>query len=285
MASSIDESTIEYQQSAWERFKKNINCQLNNVNTSNLSLIIRELFHNNIIRSCGLFAHRIIRVQIASPFYTPVYAALVSVINTMLSKIGELTAKYLISSFRRTYQENDKTNCLATTTFIGHFVNQNILHNMLALGMLVFLLENPTDNSVELEIEFLKMCGKKLSQVSPHGLDSVFSTLKKLLHQSTLNKHTQFMIEALFAIGKDQFKANPIIQLGLALVDENVQFTHMMTLDDLCESGPMFNIFQYDDQYEENEKEYEKIRRKILVHSSHDKEGNEKKEEQGSDIA
>ncbi|CAF5107710.1 unnamed protein product, partial [Rotaria sp. Silwood1] len=125
-ALSIDESTIEYQQSAWERFKNNINCQLNNVNTLNLSLIIRELFYNNIIRSCGLFAHRIIRVQIASPFYTPVYAALASVINRMLSKIGELTAKHLISSFRRTYQENDKTNCLATTTFIGHFVNQNI---------------------------------------------------------------------------------------------------------------------------------------------------------------
>ena len=39
--------------------------------------------------------------------------------------------------------------------------------------MLVLLLENPSDDSVELAIGFLKECGQKLSQVSPRGLDSV----------------------------------------------------------------------------------------------------------------
>ena len=33
--------------------------------------------------------------------------------------------------------------------------------------MLVFLLENPSDDCVELAIGFLKECGQKLSQVSP----------------------------------------------------------------------------------------------------------------------
>jgi len=56
------------------------------------------------------------------------------------------------------------------------------------------------DDSVELAIGFLKECGQKLSQVSPRGLDSVFSTLRNLLHQSSLNKRTQYMIEVIFAV-------------------------------------------------------------------------------------
>ena len=47
------------------------------------------------------------------------------------------------------------------------------------------------------------------------------------------------MIEVLFAVRKDQFKANPAISAGLDLVDENDQYTHMFTLDDPCEPEPM----------------------------------------------
>ncbi|CAF4356414.1 unnamed protein product [Rotaria sp. Silwood2] len=268
----IDESTIEYQRSAWERLKKSINSKINKVNTSNLPSIIRELFNNNIIRGRGLLAHNIIRAQIASPFYTPVYAALVSVINTILPEIGELIAKHLISSFHHTYEQNDKINCLSTIKFIGHFINQNILHSLVALEMLVVLLENPTDDSVELAIEFLNICVEKLSQVSLHGLDSVFSTLNNLLNESSLNECTLHIIEVLFAIRKDQFKVNPMIQPGLDLVDESDQHTHIITLDDPCEPEPMLNIFRYDDQYEENENEYEEFRRKIISESYGDKQ-------------
>ncbi len=111
--------------------------------------------------------------------------------------------------------------------------------------MLVLLLENPSDDSVELAIGFLKECGQKLSQVSPRGLDSVFSTLRNLLHESTLDKRTQYMIEVLFAVRKDQFKAHPAIPTGLDLVDENDQYTHMLTLDDACEPEPMLGMSHF----------------------------------------
>jgi pre-mRNA-splicing factor CWC22 len=107
--------------------KKTINGRVNKINTSNLSLIIRELFKDNIVRGRGLLSRGIIQAQSASPFYTSVYAALVSVINTKFPQIGELIVKRLISSFRRTYQRNDKANCLATTRFIAHLVNQNVV--------------------------------------------------------------------------------------------------------------------------------------------------------------
>jgi pre-mRNA-splicing factor CWC22 len=265
-----DKSSPEYQRLAWEALKKTINGRVNKVNTANLPLIIRELFKDNIVRGRGLLSRGIIQAQTASPFYTSVYAALVSVINTKFPQIGELIVKRLISSFRRTYQRNDKSNCLATTKFIAHLVNQNILHEIVALQILVLLLENPSDDSVELAIGFLKECGQKLSQVSPRGLDSVFSTLRNLLHESSLDKRTQYMIEVLFAVRKDQFKAHLAVQSGLDLVDENDQYTHMLTLDDPCEPEPMLDVFKYDEQYEENEEKYKEIRRTILDESSGD---------------
>ncbi|CAF1538295.1 unnamed protein product, partial [Rotaria sordida] len=60
--------------------------------------------------------------------------------------------------------------------------------------------------------------------------------LRNLLHESPLNKRIQYMIEVLFAVRKDQFKANPS---GLDLVNENVQYTHMFALDDPCKLEPM----------------------------------------------
>ena len=66
---------------------------------------------------------------------------------------------------------------------------------------------------MELAIGFLKECGQKLSQVCPRGLDSIFTTLRNLLHESTLDKRTQYMIEVLFAVRKDKFKAKNWVQL------------------------------------------------------------------------
>jgi pre-mRNA-splicing factor CWC22 len=139
-ASLTNKSTPEYQRLAWEALKKTINGRVNKVNTSNLPLIIRELFKDNIVRGRGLLARGVIQAQTASPFYTHVYAALVSVLNTKFPQIGELIVKRLISSFRRTYQRNDKNNCLATTRFIAHLVNQNVVCILEPGILLAFLL-------------------------------------------------------------------------------------------------------------------------------------------------
>jgi pre-mRNA-splicing factor CWC22 len=49
-----------------------------------------------------------IQAQIVSSFDTPVYAALVPVINSKIPQIGELVVKSLIASFRQPYLQNDK---------------------------------------------------------------------------------------------------------------------------------------------------------------------------------
>ncbi|CAF1196575.1 unnamed protein product [Rotaria sordida] len=97
--------------------------------------------------------------------------------------------------------------------------------------MLVSLLRNPSDDSVELAIELIKECGQKLSQGYPRILDSFFSTLKNLLHESSLDK------------------PNPPIPSGLDLVDEDDQYKHTISLHDPGELEPMLDVFQYDEQF------------------------------------
>ena len=69
-------------------------------------------------------------------------------------------------------------------------------------------------------------------QVSPRGIHAIFERLRHVLHESTLDKRTQYMIEVMFQVRKDGFKDNPSVAEELDLVEEDDQFTHMITLDD-----------------------------------------------------
>ena len=77
-----DKSGAAYQRIAWEALKKSIHGHINKVNTSNIGIITRELLKENIVRGRGLLTRSIIQAQAASPTFTAVYAALVSVINS-----------------------------------------------------------------------------------------------------------------------------------------------------------------------------------------------------------
>lgn len=47
---------------------------------------------------------------------------------------------------------------------------QSVVHEVIALEMLALLLENPTDDSVEVAVGFVKEIGSKLQDVSPQVL-------------------------------------------------------------------------------------------------------------------
>ena len=128
--------------------------------------------------------------------------------------------KRLIINFKRGYKRNDKTRCVSSTRFIGHLVNQQVAHEVLALEILTLLLEAPTDDSVEVGISFLKECGQKLTEVSPRGIHAIFERLRNVLHESKLDKRTQYMIEVMFQVRKDGFKDNPSVLEELDVVEE-----------------------------------------------------------------
>lgn len=268
-----DKQSEQYQRLAWDALKKSINGLVNKVNIGNISIIVRELFQENLVRGRGILAKAIMQAQVFSPTFTQVYAALVAVINTRLPQVGELLCKRLIVTFRKSYKRQDKSKCQQTIKFIAHLVNQNVCHEIIALETLSLLLqENPTDDSVEVAITFLKEVGFKLAELSPRGLTVVMERLRHILHEGMVNLRTQYAIEVMMAVRKDGFKEHLPIREGLDLVEEEDQITHMLQLDGKYQVEDMLNIFRYDKTYLENEANYKGIRDEILG-SSDDSDG------------
>lgn len=103
-----DKSSEQYQRLTWEALKKSINGLINKINTSNIKMIIPELFGENLVRGRGLFCRSIMKAQSASLRFTPVYAAVAAVINAKLPDVGALLLARLVVQFRRAYRRNDK---------------------------------------------------------------------------------------------------------------------------------------------------------------------------------
>eukprot|EP00106_Octopus_bimaculoides_P013778 XP_014781220.1 PREDICTED: pre-mRNA-splicing factor CWC22 homolog [Octopus bimaculoides] len=263
-----DKSSVAYQRLSWEALRKSINGHINKVNVTNIIGIVRDLFQENIVRGRGLLARSLLQAQIASPTFTHVYAALVAIINTKFPQNGELILRRLIIQFRRAFKRNDKTVCISSCRYIAHLVNQQVAHEVIALEILTLLLENPTNNSVEVAVGFLKECGQKLTEVSPRGVNAIFERLKNILHEGKLEMRTQYIIEVMFAVRKDGFKDHPAVIDELDLVLEADQFTHLLTLDDAVGGDDILNVFKQDDNFLENEEKYNLLKEEILNSSS-----------------
>lgn len=235
-AEITDKSSESYQRISWEALKKSIHGYINKINVDNIGIVTRELLKENIVRGRGLLCRSIIQAQAASPTFTHVYAALVAIVNSKFPNIGELLLQRLVIAFRRGFRRNDKVICVTASKFIAHLVNQRVAHEVLALEILTLLVETPTDDSVEVAIAFLKECGQKLTEVTGKGVNAIFDMLKNILHEGRLEKRVQYMIEVVFQVRKDGFKDHlPVIE-QLELVEEDDQFTHLITLDEATET-------------------------------------------------
>lgn len=54
-------------------------------------------------------------------------------------------------------------------------MNQQVAHEIIALELLALMLENPTDDSVEVAVGFVKECGSILQDLSPKGLHGEYA--------------------------------------------------------------------------------------------------------------
>ncbi|KAG1681290.1 hypothetical protein FOA52_007336 [Chlamydomonas sp. UWO 241] len=285
MADVSDRVSPEYQRLTWEALKKSVNGIINKVNGMNIKAILVEVFRENLVRGRGLFCRSMMKSQLASPAFSPVYAGLVAVVNTKFPELGELLLGRLLLQFKRSYKRNDKPVCSAAARFLGHLINQGVAHEVLALEMLILMLESPSDDSVEMAVEFTKEVGSHLADVSPSGLNSVFERFRSILHEGEIDKRVQFIIEGLFAIRKAGFTEHPAIKPELDLVEAEDQITHELGLDDNPDAQTGLDIFKVDDEYEEHERQHKAIMREILgeddVSDDEGKDGKEK--ESGSE--
>lgn len=205
---------------------------INKVNISNIQNVVVELFNENIHRGRGLLARSIIKAQMASPNFTHVYAALISVINTKVPEMGLLIAKRIIIQFKRSFGRNNKIVCVATTRMVAHLVNQKVVGEYLALQILMILLSSPTEDSVEIACDFMIEVGQVLAEITPAGSIAIFERFKSLLHEAEIEQKAQYSIENLFAVRKTGFKEHPGVLPDLDLVEPIDQITHQLDIEE-----------------------------------------------------
>ena len=56
MQEAQNKASPEFQRMTWEALKKSINSLINKVTKANISAIIAEIFHENLVRGRGLYA-------------------------------------------------------------------------------------------------------------------------------------------------------------------------------------------------------------------------------------
>ena len=279
-----DKTSVEYQRMAWEALKKSITGLINKANESVLKFIVPELFTENLVRGRGLFCRSIMKAQAASLPFTPIYAAMAAIVNTKLPQVGELLLKRLVIQFRKAFKRNDKSVCLSSTTFIAHLCNHLVADEVIAAEILLLLLHKPTDDSVEIAVGFAREVGHHLEEMNPAIANAVFDQFRSILHESDVEKRTQYMIEVLFQIRKDRYKDNPAIKDELDLVEEEDQITHSVKLDDQnIDVQDGLNVFKYDPDWEEHEAEYRKLKAEILGEGSDDEDEDADSDESSDD--
>ena len=270
---SVDMGGEEYQRDSWEALKKSINGLVNKLSVANIKQIIPEFFEENLIRGKGLFCKAILRAQQASPGFTHLYASLVAVINTKLPEHGELVLKRVIFNFKRAYKRRDKISSTALCKLVAHLVNQQVAHELLALELLIVLLDQPTNESVELAVNFTKEVGQILCELSPQGLNAIFQTFRNILHEGDTDKRVQYVIEDLFAIRKTGFKEFPPVIPDLDLVEKEDQITFELGFQEEIDIEENLDTFTLDPDFEGNENVWLEIKREILGDDDDDEEG------------
>lgn len=153
---------------------------------------------------------------------------------------------------------------MATTKMLAHLINQKVLHDFAGLQLLSLLLENPTEDGVEIACDFMIECGQVLSELTPAGVNAIFERFKGILHEGEIERKVQYSIENLFAIRKSGFKDHPGVIPELDLVEEEDQILHQIMLDDDIDGEEQLNIFKFDPFYEKTEEEWNEIKREIL---------------------
>jgi pre-mRNA-splicing factor CWC22 len=263
-ASFTDKKSAEFQRMAWEALKKSIQGMINKCNVANIKQIVPELFSENLVRGRGLFCRAIMKAQAASLPFTNIYAAMVAIVNTKLPQVGDLLVRRLIVQFRKSFRRNDKAVAVASSTFLSHLVNTQVVHEVLIAEILLLLLNKPTDDSVEIAVGIMKEVGQFLEEMNAAIANAIFDQFRNILHEADIDKRTQYMIEVLFQVRKDKYKDNPAVKEELDLVEEDDQHTHQHTLEDEIKVEDGLNIFKLDADYEEHEAQYQKLKAEIL---------------------
>ncbi|KAG6374996.1 armadillo-type protein [Boletus reticuloceps] len=237
------------------------------------------------------------KAQASSLPFTPVFTALVTIINTKLPLLGDLVLTRLISQFRRAFKQNNKAShsCITFQSSTYNSARLSVIRplpllltsstKLLYMKSLHFKFSSCCSSDqlmtpLRLPLGSLVKSGAFLTENSPKANATVFERFRAVLNEGTICHHVQYMIEVLMQVRKDKYKDNPILPEGLDLVEEDEQITHQIQLEDDLQVHEGLNIFKFDPNYLENEEKYKAIRAEILGENSDEESGTESSEEE-----
>ncbi|XP_026818793.1 pre-mRNA-splicing factor CWC22 homolog [Rhopalosiphum maidis] len=252
----MDKSSDVYQRTTWDKLHTSIVYLVSKVNGINIGTVKKELLKQNIIRGKHLFCNSIIHAQIASCSNdTHVYATLVAVINLAFPEIGKLIVDAILMKFQCAYFEYEESDAVASVVFIGHLINHNVVDEKLAIELLDLLFEEPSLFSIEIAIEFLEICSKRVSEVFKNFLNEIFDKIR-----SFLNDEHDEKVRSSLSLKLSQFDENGFKFKHLDLLPTNdCQITHFATFDSTVDAT-LYNIeYEYDPEFESNEKIYKSL--------------------------
>ncbi|GCA62464.1 hypothetical protein KIPB_003678 [Kipferlia bialata] len=229
-AEEVEVGSVEYQRAEWDSMKRSLKGLFNRVNVDNTPYVLRDLFRVNLIRGRGLFAKILLETQAADPGRTPVYAALVAVVNAKLPDVGRLVAHRVVDIFSSSIQSGQKAACLNAGRFLAHLANQGVVNELLVIEGVYMLLLRPTPASVDVAVEMVRLCGQMLSSSASAGMEAVFARLREILEVPDTVRRIRYAVESLFASRRTGFGDFPQLPAGLALVDPSDQVRHSVSL-------------------------------------------------------
>ncbi|KAH8061702.1 hypothetical protein JL720_13404 [Aureococcus anophagefferens] len=217
----------EFQKLSWESLRKGINGHVNKVNVSNIRSIVPEPRAEPRPRRAVV---PLMKAQLA-PGFTHIYAALAAVLNTKPRE------RRIITKTR--HRPRARGAPAADRAF-----------------------DEPTDDSVEIAVNFTKEVGQLLDQVSPGAARRL--RFRGILHEGAIDKRVQYTIEGLFALRKTGFLEYPAVPEELDLVEREDQITFELSLDDKIDKEDLLDVFRVDDDFEAHEAAWADIKREIL---------------------
>ncbi|CAI0389267.1 unnamed protein product [Linum tenue] len=161
------------------------------------------------------------------PTFTGVFAALIAAVNSRIPEIGALLLKRI-----------------------------RVAHHTLALELLHRLLENPSDDGVQLAVAFLTDCGVVLQDLSPRALAAAFDRLRDA-----------------------KFGGHPAIRPELDLLQDDQQITNDVSLEDHVDPELGRNVFKFDPDFAIHESQEEEEEETSTGSESESDESGEEVEE------
>ena len=275
------------QKSTWEALRKHIHGIVNRVSVETLADLVPALIQGgNLIRGRGLLARAVVSACVITPSYVPVYSALIAALNPLLPEIGSLVARRAVRELKRGMRKRDRRTCAALATFAAALTCQGVLHELLSLQLLMLWLATPTDDSVQLALDFADAVMPALLRTAPAGVRAIMDKIREVLREGTVSGRVQFSIEhclkswgTLLSPGSE---LPPFVANEYDITDRSQQITHTIALDDTIDAEDALDTFRLDTNFQQHEAAWADIRADLL---GEDDEEDEEDEEEGASEA